>query len=126
MAATYKQDMAPKGGYPEINYVRNLPKRGPPGWAIMLGGVAVMSAGFLVVAKANQRRRYVVVSWLKYSRSMTSLFVHICSCLSINYNIRKIVRCVALNFALHPTKEVNVESLPVILHKLMMTPGACD
>lgn len=61
MAATYKQDMAPKGGYPEINYTRNLPKRGPPGWAIMLGGVAIMSAGFLVVAKANQRRRYVVV-----------------------------------------------------------------
>ena len=58
-AATYKQDMAPKGGYPEINYVRNLPKRGPPGWAIMLGGVAVMSFGFLVVARANQRRRYM-------------------------------------------------------------------
>ena len=58
-ATTYKQDMAPKGGYPEINYVRNLPKRGPPGWAIMLGGVAVMSFGFLVVARANQRRRYM-------------------------------------------------------------------
>lgn len=59
MATTYKQDMAPKGGYPEIKYARNLPKRGPPGWAIMLGGVVVMSSGFLVVAKANQRRRYV-------------------------------------------------------------------
>lgn len=60
-AAAYKQDMAPKGGYPEITYARNLPKRGPPGWMIMLGGVAVMSFGFLVVARANQRRRYVYV-----------------------------------------------------------------
>ena len=59
MAATYKQDMAPKGGYPEIKYARNLPKRGPPGWAIFLGGISVMSFGFAVAARANQRRRYV-------------------------------------------------------------------
>ena len=62
MAATYKQDMAPKGGYPEIKIARNLPKRGPSGLVTMLGGVAVMSLGFAVIARANQRRRYAKVS----------------------------------------------------------------
>ena len=57
MASTYKQDMAPKGGYPEIKIARNLPKRGPSGLVTMLGGVAVMSFGFYMIAKTNRQRR---------------------------------------------------------------------
>lgn len=61
MAAAYKQDMAPKGGYPEIKIARNLPKRGPSGLVTMLGGVAVMAIGFYGVYRTNKQRRYVFI-----------------------------------------------------------------
>lgn len=57
MAATYKQDMAPKGGYPEIKIARNLPKRGPSGFVTMLGGVSVMCLGFYAIYRTNKQRR---------------------------------------------------------------------
>jgi len=53
----YQQDLAPKGGYPEIKWARNLPKRGPSGLMIMLGGIATMAVGFFFVAKTNKERR---------------------------------------------------------------------
>ena len=53
----YQQDLAPKGGYPEIKWARNLPKRGPSGLVIMLGGIATMAVGFYFVAKTNRERR---------------------------------------------------------------------
>lgn len=55
--APYKQDLPPKGGYPKIQYARNLPKRGPSGLVIMLGGVAVMAVGLYVVGRTNKERR---------------------------------------------------------------------
>ena len=55
----YRQDMPPKGGYATFKYTHNIPRRGPSGLAIMLGGVAVMAAGFYVVKKTNEERRYI-------------------------------------------------------------------
>ena len=55
----YQQDLAPKGGYPEIKWARNLPKRGPSGLVIMLGGIATMAVGFYFVAKTNRERREI-------------------------------------------------------------------
>jgi len=54
---SYKQDMPPKGGYAKFRYSRNVPRRGPSGTAIMLGGVAVMAAGFYVIKRTNEERR---------------------------------------------------------------------
>ena len=55
----FTQDKAPAGGYPEIQWARRLPKRGPSGLMTMLGGVAVMSLGFGVVIHTNKERRWV-------------------------------------------------------------------
>ncbi|XP_065837230.1 NADH dehydrogenase [ubiquinone] 1 alpha subcomplex subunit 13-like [Oscarella lobularis] len=61
MAATataeYRQEMPPKGGYPQIKYKRNLPVRFSSGLAIILGGTAVMTAGLYVVIQTNKERR---------------------------------------------------------------------
>ncbi len=57
----YKQDLAPKGGYPEFRYARNLPRRGPTGLQLMLGGIATMSFGFYMIYRTNLTRRWVVV-----------------------------------------------------------------
>lgn len=51
-----KQELPPKGGYPAIEYTRNLPKRGPSGLMIFVGGAAVMAFGFYHVIKGNRRR----------------------------------------------------------------------
>ena len=51
-----KQELPPKGGYPAIEYSRNLPKRGPSGLMIFFGGAAVMAFGFYHVIKGNRRR----------------------------------------------------------------------
>eukprot|EP00118_Oscarella_pearsei_P025593 m.308433 g.308433 ORF g.308433 m.308433 type:complete len:131 (+) comp43982_c0_seq1:16-408(+) len=53
----YRQDMAPKGGFPQIKYKRNLPVRVSSGLAIILGGTAVMVGGFYVVIQTNKERR---------------------------------------------------------------------
>lgn len=54
----YRQDMPPKGGYEAFRFSRHLPRRGPNGTAIMLGGVAVMAFGFYVIKKTNEERRW--------------------------------------------------------------------
>ena len=54
-----KQDLPPKGGYPPIEYARNLPKRGPSGLMMFIGGAAVMAFGFYHVIMGNRRRWYV-------------------------------------------------------------------
>ena len=53
----YRQDMPPKGGYDAFRFSRHLPKRGPNGTVVMLGGVAVMAFGFYVIKKTNEERR---------------------------------------------------------------------
>ena len=53
----FRQDSAPKGGYPEIDFRRHLPRRGPSGLVIMLGGLAAMGVGFFFVIKDNRERR---------------------------------------------------------------------
>jgi len=60
-----KQELPPKGGYPPIEYTRNLPKRGPSGLVIFIGGAVVMAYGFYHVIMGNRRRWYVK---LLYSR----------------------------------------------------------
>lgn len=57
MAAALKQDMPPKGGYPGIVYTKNIPKGGPSGLVIMLGGVAAMAIGFYGMKQTNKKRR---------------------------------------------------------------------
>ena len=57
-----KQELPPKGGYPPIEYARNLPKRGPSGLVIFIGGAAVMAFGFYHVIMGNRRRWYVCSS----------------------------------------------------------------
>ena len=59
MAATIKQDSAPKGGYPEFRFERHLPRRGPSGLVLLLGGTAAMAVGFALVVKGNRQRRLV-------------------------------------------------------------------
>ncbi len=57
MATAIKQDMPPKGGYPGITYAKNIPKKGPSGLVIMLGGVATMAIGFYGIKLTNKKRR---------------------------------------------------------------------
>ncbi|KAL0580065.1 hypothetical protein V5O48_001924 [Marasmius crinis-equi] len=53
--------MPPPGGFEPIKYKRNLPFRGPGGWAI-LGGVAAVSAfGFYRYGQGALERRYVAI-----------------------------------------------------------------
>jgi len=54
-----KQEMPPKGGYPPIEFARNIPKRGPSGVALFIGGAAVMAFGFYKVIMGNRQRWYV-------------------------------------------------------------------
>lgn len=54
-----KQEMPPKGGYPPIEYARSIPKRGPSGVALFIGGAAVMAFGFYKVIMGNRQRWYV-------------------------------------------------------------------
>ena len=56
MAVAYKQELPPKGGYPPIEYARNLPKRGASGAVMLLAGAAVMAGGFALVIRGNRRR----------------------------------------------------------------------
>lgn len=54
----YRQDLPPREGYPEIKYARNLPKRGPSGLQLMLGGIATMAFGFYMIYRTNLIRRW--------------------------------------------------------------------
>lgn len=54
---SFRQDSAPKGGYPEIDIKRRLPRRGPSGLVTMLGGIAAMGVGFYIVVQSNRERR---------------------------------------------------------------------
>jgi len=53
----YKQDMAPAGGYPRIEHLSKLPKRGVSGVAMMASALGFMGVGFFFVARGNQNRR---------------------------------------------------------------------
>ena len=64
MDSAFKQDLAPKGGYPKIEYARNLPRRGPSGLVIMLGGVATMVFGFYMISRTNRQRRLLSQIWM--------------------------------------------------------------
>ncbi|RUS29473.1 GRIM-19 [Jimgerdemannia flammicorona] len=51
------QDLPPLGGYPEVHYRRNIPKRGPSGAVIIGGVVAVCTFGWwrIVLGKVEKR-----------------------------------------------------------------------
>lgn len=55
-SSVVKQELPPKGGYPPIEYARNLPKRGPSGMMMFIGGAAVMAFGFYHVIMGNRKR----------------------------------------------------------------------
>ncbi len=64
--ATFKQDMPPAGGFPSINYRRDLPKRGLSGWGTFAVGAVVMVLGLSRMALGNKERRWNctgVVAW---------------------------------------------------------------
>lgn len=69
----YRQDMPPRGGYEAFRFSRHLPKRGPNGTAIMLGGVAVMAFGFYVIKKTNEERRWCSCNLVQYTSQACSL-----------------------------------------------------
>ena len=53
----YKQDLPRAGGYPAIEFARNLPKRGVSGAAMFLGCGLVMSYGFYTIIRCNRKMR---------------------------------------------------------------------
>ena len=53
----YKQEVAPKGGFPSIRTRRVLPRRGPSGAMLFLGAAAVIGYGFAKVGQGNKARR---------------------------------------------------------------------
>ncbi|XP_031565305.1 NADH dehydrogenase [ubiquinone] 1 alpha subcomplex subunit 13-like [Actinia tenebrosa] len=54
--AELKQELPRKGGYAPVEFSRGVPKRGPPGWLMILGGGFIMSVGFAMVVRGNRRR----------------------------------------------------------------------
>lgn len=69
-----KQDSAPKGGYPEFRFERHLPRRGPSGLVLLLGGAAAMAVGFAFVVRGNKQRRLVFMLW----HPRVGLYVRVC------------------------------------------------
>jgi len=56
MATLPKQDLPPVGGFDPINYKRNLPARGPPGWALFAGVAAFMAGGFYLLRVTSDEK----------------------------------------------------------------------
>lgn len=54
--AELNQELPRKGGYAAIEFSRGVPKRGPSGWLMILGGGFVMSVGFAMVIRGNRQR----------------------------------------------------------------------
>merc|ERR1719453_2684559 len=54
---SYIQDGPPPGGFPQINYKRNVPKGGPSILALILASVGAGTFGFYRVISENRRRQ---------------------------------------------------------------------
>jgi NADH dehydrogenase (ubiquinone) 1 alpha subcomplex subunit 13 len=50
------QDMPPPGGYPSVLFAKAQKNRGPEGWVIWLGAMAVVAVGFYRVGQTNLER----------------------------------------------------------------------
>lgn len=57
-AATPTQDLPPSGGFGPIRYRRHLPKRGPPGWVLLVGAMGVITGGLMLHARGRQINMY--------------------------------------------------------------------
>ncbi|EGD76730.1 hypothetical protein PTSG_08081 [Salpingoeca rosetta] len=57
MSTSTLQDRPRPGGFPTINYARNVPKRGPSGLAIVLGGAAVFVLGMYKINEGRRQRK---------------------------------------------------------------------
>ncbi|KAG2013329.1 hypothetical protein CC2G_010251 [Coprinopsis cinerea AmutBmut pab1-1] len=57
MAAPYRQDMPPPGGFQAVKYKRNLPTRGPGAYVILGGVTAICVFGFYRLGKGNLEKR---------------------------------------------------------------------
>lgn len=55
---SYVQDGPPPGGFPKINYKRNVPAGGPSTLALILGCTSVITYGFYRVIDYNKSRRW--------------------------------------------------------------------
>eukprot|EP01147_Barroeca_monosierra_P003841 gene3841-6349_t len=53
----FLQDRPRPGGFPTIQYARNVPKRGPSGLALMLGGALLFVIGMDKVNAGRRQRR---------------------------------------------------------------------
>ena len=51
------QDLPPPGGFPEIPYKGQFPRRGPSGLTLLLGSAVMISFGLYMVIRGNQERR---------------------------------------------------------------------
>ncbi|WFD34436.1 hypothetical protein MCUN1_001277 [Malassezia cuniculi] len=51
------RDLPPKGGYAPIRYKRNLPAKGPSGFTLLAGIVAMSAFGFYRVGQHNSEKR---------------------------------------------------------------------
>lgn len=56
MAAPFRQDLPPEGGYPGINFTRAVFKQRFPGWAVTAGVLSMMAFGFAVCVQNNAER----------------------------------------------------------------------
>ena len=64
--ADFRQESAPKGGYPGIQFKRNLPNRGPSSVMIVLGGLAIIGVGFCVVNNTRRDDRYDIEPYFRF------------------------------------------------------------
>lgn len=62
------QDLPPPEGFGPIQYRRHLPKRGPPGWALLGGLAGIVLTGMLLHSKGMRIRKYVPSHWSQFYR----------------------------------------------------------
>lgn len=54
-----KQELAPEKGFEAIRHVRNLPRRGPSSWMLLLGVFTTTVGGMYFYKRGERIRRYV-------------------------------------------------------------------
>jgi len=77
----YKQDLPPKGGYPGINWQRNLPKRGYSGVTLFVAATGIISGGFVLLIRHIRRQRFekhLSVEKMLSATLLNQIFILLC------------------------------------------------